>query len=401
MERDIEEGLPERLSNQQLRTAVFLDRDGTMNQEVNYLKKPDQLVVLNGVPEAIKRLNRAGVLAVGITNQPVLARGELTFSGLKQIHARLDTLLGKQGAYLDRIYICPHHPDKGFAGEVAELKIHCNCRKPLTGLIDQAVQELNVSRRDSWMVGDSTADILAGIRAGLRTIIVNTGYAGRDYKYSVSPNYVANDLSDAVEWILSGHAHAVSILMPVVLSKSNPRIILVGGASRSGKSTVASVLVEIFAMKGKVAHILPLDGWLKPANDRVEGEGVLSRYHMGEIVSNAIRIQASKCRIDVQFTQYDRKTRNKQSSQKISIGPTDVVILEGVPALLDEQLVKIADISLCVSVDDQVRLQRLRREYCWRGEDCVTIDQKIESRESDEVILVKQAASRAQHQINL
>lgn len=399
--RDINKGLPDKLSGRNLRSAVFLDRDGTINEEVNYLKLPDQLVLLNGVPEAIKKLNRAGILAIGVTNQPVLARGDVTLDGLKQIHARLDTLLGKKGAYLDRMYVCPHHPDQGFAGEVIELKMHCNCRKPLTGLLDQAVKELNISRRNSWMVGDSTADILAGARAGLRTILVNTGYAGRDYKYSANPNYVANDLADAIEWILSGHANAVSKLMPVALSAANPRILLVGGASRSGKSTVANVLVEIFEMMGRVTHVLPLDGWLKPSDKREEGAGVLSRYRLDEIISNAEMVHSSSRRASIQYTQYDRKTRQIQSTQEVSIGPTDLVIFEGVPALLDERLVKLADISLYVGVDDQVRLQRLRSEYSWRGEDNIVIDQKIESRECDEVAFLKRVASRAQHQINL
>jgi histidinol-phosphate phosphatase family protein len=401
VERDINEGLPERLSERNPRFAVFLDRDGTINEEVNHLKSPDQLALLKGVPEAIGRFNRAGILAIGVTNQPVLARGDVTPDGLNQIHARLDTLLGRSGSYLDRMYICPHHPDRGFMGEVAELKINCTCRKPLTGLIDQAIKDLNISRRNSWMVGDSTADILAGSRAGLRTILVNTGHAGRDHKYDIKPDYIASDLADAAEWILSGHAKTVSKLMSIALSAESSRIILVGGLSRSGKSTVANVLIEIFLMMGKIAHVLPLDGWLKPACDRQEGGGVLNRYCMDTIAFNAELVRSSSCRVNIKYAQYDRKIKQIQSYKDVSIGPDDIVIFEGVPALLDDRLLGIANSSIFVGVDDHIRLQRLRNEYSWRGEDSFTVAEKIASREGDEVFAIKQAASRAQFHINL
>ena len=109
-------------------------------------------------------------MAIVITNQPVIARGDVTWEGLKKIHAKLDHDLGLNNAYIDKIYICPHHPDKGFSGEVEDLKIKCNCRKPKTELIDRAVKELQINRKTSWFIGDSTSDILAGKNAGLQTI---------------------------------------------------------------------------------------------------------------------------------------------------------------------------------------------------------------------------------------
>lgn len=401
VEHDIKNGLPERLSGRHLRTAVFLDRDGTINEEINHLKFPDEITLLNGVPAAIKQLNRNGILAVAVTNQPVVARGEVTIDGLTQIHQRLTGLLGKNGAYLDRIYFCPHHPVKGFVGEVAKLKIDCNCRKPLTGLFDKAIQELNISRRNSWMVGDSTADILAGTRAGLRTILVNTGHAGRDYKFRVTPDYVANNLTDAVEWILSGHAKVVSKLMPIVLNMVNSRIILVGGASRSGKSTVAKVLAEVFGMIGKTAHVLPLDAWLKPQSERQEGCGVLNRYKLDEILFNLKLVNFNSQRINLDYPHYDRKTKTIQYFHDVSIGPSEIVIFEGAPALLDERFLGFANSSIYVSVDDCVRMERLKNEYTWRGDDDLTISKKIDSRECDEVNFIKKTASRADYHINL
>ena len=143
---DIQAGLPDRLSARALRSAVFLDRDGTVNVEVNYVRTPEQLALLPGVPEALQRLNRSGHLAVIVTNQSVVARGDVTFAGLKRIHTRLTHLLGARHAYVDRIYVCPHHPDRGFPGEVAELKIVCSCRKPATGMVDDACRDLQIDR---------------------------------------------------------------------------------------------------------------------------------------------------------------------------------------------------------------------------------------------------------------
>ncbi|MBU3546746.1 HAD-IIIA family hydrolase [Polynucleobacter sp. MWH-Jannik1A5] len=400
VERDINQGLPENLSGRNPRTAVFLDRDGTLNLEVNHLNAPDKLKLLDGSAEAIKRINRAGILAIGVTNQPVLARGDVSPEGLKKIHARLDRLLGEKGAYLDRMYVCPHHPDKGFPGEIPELKMECLCRKPQTGLFDLAVQELNISRRDSWMVGDTTADILAGKRAGLSTILVRTGFSGRDYKYDVEPDFVANDLVGAIEWVLHGHTNAVSKLMPLVSCAANSRVILIGGASRSGKSSIANVLAELLSLIGKKSHVLPLDGWLKPAEERQEGAGVLGRYRLEVLIEQARRVALSPVRFDIEYTEYDRKLKQVQKSKKASIGPSDIVIFEGVPAILDKRLLDLANLSIHVDVDDALRMKRLHEEYLWREERQDDFMKKIMSREIDEVSLIKSAAHKADYQIN-
>jgi len=401
VERDINQGLPENLSGRNPRAALFLDRDGTLNLEVNHLNAPDKLTLLDGSAEGIKRINRAGILAIGVTNQPVLARGDVTFEGLKKIHARLDRLLGEKGAYLDRMYVCPHHPDKGFLGEIPELKMECLCRKPQTGLFDLAVQDLNISRRDSWMVGDTTSDILAGKRAGLRTILVRTGYSGRDFKFDVEPDFVANDLAGAVDWILYGHSDVVSKLMPLVSSAKNSRLILVGGASRSGKSSIANVLAELLSLIGRKSHVLPLDGWLKSAEERQEGAGVLGRYQLEVLVEQARKITSNPVRFDIEYIEHDRKLKQARKSKNVSIGPSDIVIFEGVPAILDKRLLDLASLSIHVDVDDGLRMKRLEEEYVWRKELKEDFMKKIMSRELDEVALIKSAAYKADYQINL
>ena len=152
--------------------AIFLDRDGTINKYVGYLRTPEQFELLEGAGEAIRKINLSGYLAIVVTNQPVIARGEVTVDGLQQIHNKMETMLGKEGAYLDGVYYCPHHPDKGFAGEVEELKIVCECRKPKAGLLLQAAKDFNIDLSQSWMIGDSENDVLAGKNAGCKTALI-------------------------------------------------------------------------------------------------------------------------------------------------------------------------------------------------------------------------------------
>ena len=173
--RDFRKGRVEakNLSNRQ--RAVFLDRDGTINKYVGFLRNIDDFELLPGAAEAIGRINASGYLAIVITNQPVIARGEVTTEQLEEIHNKMETLLGQQGAYLDAIYYCPHHPHKGYAGEVAALKIDCTCRKPKPGLLLKAAEDFNIDLSQSWMVGDSENDVLAGQAAGCHTALIGEG----------------------------------------------------------------------------------------------------------------------------------------------------------------------------------------------------------------------------------
>ena len=152
--------------------AVFLDRDGTINKYVGFLRSIDDFELIDGAAEAIRKINEAGYLAIVVTNQPVIARGEVSFEELEEIHNKMETLLGKEGAYLDAIYYCPHHPHRGYEGEVPELKIDCECRKPKPGMMLNAAEDFNIDLENSWMVGDGENDIKAGIAAGCRTALI-------------------------------------------------------------------------------------------------------------------------------------------------------------------------------------------------------------------------------------
>jgi len=183
------------------RAAVFLDRDGTLNVERSYIRRSDEFELIGGVGPALRRLREAGFLLVVVTNQAVIARGEASEADVALIHRHLEWELGKQGAYLDAVYLCPHHPDAGFPGERRELKIACDCRKPATGLVERAYRDLNIDPAASWMIGDHTRDIEMARRAGLRSILVRTGHAGNDGAYDVRPDHIAADLAAAAEII--------------------------------------------------------------------------------------------------------------------------------------------------------------------------------------------------------
>ena len=201
---DIENGVVVGRSLKKKQKAIFLDRDGTINEYVGFLKNIDDFKLLAGVSEAIAKINASSFLAIVATNQPVIARGEVTFSQLEEIHMKMETELGQDGAYLDDIFFCPHHPHKGYEGEISELKIDCECRKPKTGMLRHAAEKYNIDLSLSWYIGDTTVDIQTGKNAGMKTILVKTGEAGQDGKYNVKPDYIADNLITAVDYILNG-----------------------------------------------------------------------------------------------------------------------------------------------------------------------------------------------------
>lgn len=182
------------LTNKQ--KAVFLDRDGTINEYVGFLRDIKQFQLLDGVAEAIRKINASGYLCIVVTNQPVIARGEVTVEELTEIHNKMETLLGLEAAYIDGIYYCPHHPHKGYDGEIPELKIDCDCRKPKPGLLNKAAKDFHIDLANSWMVGDSENDIQAGRNAGCKTCLAGSGEYGQDL--------TVNSLLEFVETSLPG-----------------------------------------------------------------------------------------------------------------------------------------------------------------------------------------------------
>jgi D-glycero-D-manno-heptose 1,7-bisphosphate phosphatase len=183
-----------------LSEAVFLDRDGTINVEINYLHRPADLTFIPGAPEAIARLNAAGLLVVVVTNQAGIARGYYTENDMRALHQELVRLLARHGAAVDAFYHCPHHPD--FSGP-------CRCRKPEPGMLLDAARRYEIDLRKSWLVGDTAGDLAAGQAAGCRTILVRTGYGAALESTLASrsdlrpPDAIVDALPEAVDYILA------------------------------------------------------------------------------------------------------------------------------------------------------------------------------------------------------
>ena len=171
---DIEKGIVKNKNLLVKQKCVFLDRDGTINTFMvkKFVNKPEDFMLIDGAAEAIQTINRLGYLAIVITNQPVIARGDVSIETLDAIHRKMETELGKHGAYIDALFYCPHHPDKGFPGERPEYKIDCECRKPKPGMILQAAEQFNIDLSQSYMVGDDIRDTQAGINAGCRPVLL-------------------------------------------------------------------------------------------------------------------------------------------------------------------------------------------------------------------------------------
>ncbi len=162
--------------------AFFLDRDGTLNVFKDFIKKAEDIELLPGVTEAVRMINDSGYLAFIVSNQPVIARGEASFEEVDRMMDKIETLLGQSGAYINDRFYCPHHPNGGFEGEVAELKIECSCRKPHPGLLLQAAEKYNIDLSRSYMIGDSLRDTGAGKNAGCTSYLLND-HKGNAYDY--------------------------------------------------------------------------------------------------------------------------------------------------------------------------------------------------------------------------
>ncbi len=168
---DFKRGVVQAKNLKNKQKAFFLDRDGTINHYVGFLRDINDFFLTSDAAQAIKHINASGYLVIVITNQPVIARGEVTWEELNFIHNKMETELGKQGAYIDAIYFCPHHPHKGYEGEISELKIDCDCRKPKPGMILKAAEDFNIDISQSYMIGDSDNDVKTGINAGCKDSI--------------------------------------------------------------------------------------------------------------------------------------------------------------------------------------------------------------------------------------
>ena len=334
---DISGGMPERLSGRTLRSAVFLDRDGTLNREVHHLDSARAAgAARRALPTRVRRINRSGPPR-GCRHQSGCGRARRRHAGRARsaFIRRLKHAARRHGAYVDAIYVCPHHPDRRISRRGPRAEDRVRVPQARTGLIDAACRDLAIDRRTSWMVGDTTSDIETGRRAGLRTILVRTGYAGQDGKYLFRPDYVVTDLAAAVAWILDGHPPIPRRMAPIAAAALDARLLLIGGLARSGKSFVAQVLQGEPCRRSAAPRMCCPRLMAEAAgrkSRRKRCEGPVRRRPADDrdqpLLGSDSSPFAGAADLRPGTARHVRPLRCE-----LSIGPDDLIIVEGVPAL--------------------------------------------------------------------
>ncbi len=291
-ERDLARGAVGALNNANKRPAIFFDVDGVLNEEPGPqgALKPEDVALIPGAGAAVADAHGSEFVTVAVTNRPQVARGDITFDDLDAILGRLEALLAEQAGVLDRIYVCPHHPDRGFPGEVAALKIRCECRKPGSLLFRRALEELPIDRARSVTIGDSLRDIGAARAVGIWAYGVRTGYGCRDTERypggadaAPVPDLMFDDVRDAVRFTMAYRTLAAPLVTAIrARTARHPVIVGICGRSRSGKSVIAHALVRSLRETGEDCLHVRLDDWIMPAAERRRDDTAEVRNRVAE-----------------------------------------------------------------------------------------------------------------------
>lgn len=393
VESDFFSGKVKKCNKKEKRGAIFLDRDGVINEEVNLLHKIEDFKLLPGVAKAIKIINRSEYLAVVVTNQPVVARNLCSLKELSEIHKKMESVLGRDGAYLDGIYVCPHHPDRGYPGENQLYKIICNCRKPKTGLIKKAAKELNIDLSDSYIIGDSERDILCGKKAKLTTVGVRTGYGCRNL--TTKPDFLFDTLIDAVHFIIKKPYQSILNVIKEKIDQhgKGPYVILVAGNTRSGKTIFSQYIAKELNKKGIKTAMVSLDNWLLPVEKREGWMNVLDRFQVNLIDRDCKRLFMGE---KIELLEYNSETRSLGKNKlTFAILDSKVIIFEGVVAFFVDELMKKANLKIYFDINDELLNKRLKKFYTWKGLKEKDIEEIKTKRMVDEYNIIKQHKKHA------
>jgi histidinol-phosphate phosphatase family protein len=389
VEKDFTSGKISRANLEYSQKAVFLDRDGVINEEISFISKPEDMVLYDFTPAAIRKINQSEFKSIIITNQSVIARNLCTVKELKVIHNKMETLLGKEKAKIDAVYYCPHHPDKGYPEERPEYKIDCFCRKPKPGMILDAAFDYNIDLNKSFMIGDNDRDIEAGYNAGCTTVGVMTGYGLR--KASARPHFFFTNLLEAVNFIIDEPYKYIY----EKIANSNlktPALILIGGNAQSGKSTLAAYLEWKFKNKKRKILRIELDNWILPEEHRNEKMNVYNRFQMLKIESD---IQLILSGIPVKMNTYPNHPERNPQPITYKYTGQDFIIIEGVVGLSSEVLRELANYKLFVSIGRKEHKKRIYQYYRWRDKSDEDIEKLYRSRMKDEYSLIEKESNFA------
>ncbi|MBM3170068.1 MAG: HAD-IIIA family hydrolase [Bacteroidetes bacterium] len=394
VENDVLRGFTKARNLAGRQSAIFLDRDGVINDDTHFISKAEDFRLFPFAPKAIAAINRSGFLSVVVTNQSVLARNMTTEAGLKHIHNRMETELGEQGAFLDAIYYCPHHPDKGFPEENPELKIDCDCRKPKPGMLIQAAQRFNIDLTSSFMVGDNERDILAGKSAGCTTVGVATGKGMKTG--STQPDLFFPTLLEAVDFILNPpFLPSINALANMIVSKFNGQLtwIRIGGNTGSGKSSLASLLKRELGLLQQPCHIVRLDNWILPSSARRnQPHDWKTAFQLPVLTQDLNLLNLGNA---VQAPGYARHPDHH--IQAITYGPftSAVILVEGIPALADELDFLPWDLSLFIEQSEDERKQHVQQLNAWKGLNEVDTNRLYDERNASEYKQINALKSKA------
>jgi D,D-heptose 1,7-bisphosphate phosphatase len=378
VENDFRSGKIMRSNYEYKQKAIFLDRDGVINEEISFISKPEEFRLYNYTPSSIRKINTSGYKAIVVTNQSVIARNLCTFEELRNIHNKMETELGSHRAKIDALYFCPHHPDKGFPEERTEYKIDCMCRKPKPGMFFEAANDHNIDLSQSFMIGDSERDIEAGVNAGCLTVGLMSGYGTK--KTAHMPDFFFADLEEAVDFIVDEpYRHVYNELLTLKLT--SPAVILIGGNARSGKSTLARYLRLKLEQDGKRVLHIGLDNWILPESDRNNAGNVYDRFQLHRIEVDVQQILAG---MDFTIMSYPNHPERKPESLSFAYHGQDFVLIDGVVALSSEVIRDLSHWKLFVEIPRDLHRERFRKYYEWRGKTNIEIEELYKKRLEDE-----------------
>jgi mannose-1-phosphate guanylyltransferase/phosphomannomutase len=387
-------GRPAAFAGSEKRPAIFFDVDGVLNEDPGSqgMLKPEDVVLVPRAGAAVAAARKAGFLTVAITNRPQVARGDITFDDLDRILERLEALLAAQGGALDRIYVCPHHPDAGEPGEVRALKIKCECRKPGALLFRCAMEALPIDPARSMAIGDSVRDIGAARAAGVWAYGVRTGHGCRDverYRDASSgapaPDLMFDDVSEAVQFGVSYGAMA-SPLLEVMRHRPSrtPFMIGIGGRSRSGKSVLAHAVARALRERGDNCLHVRLDDWIMPPAERGAGDRAEIRNRVDRLPAIVAALRGGR---PLTAPGYDPAQR--KAGPPVSYDPAgmSVIVLDGVFAA-HHSVRRLLDLVVFVDAPEPVQRARFDALYRWKGFDTAAIDELWRARSAEEWAVV-------------
>ena len=343
--------------------AIILDRDGVINPDYNLISTPDKFELYPYTADAIKKINQSEYQCFVATNQSVVARNMATEDDLKVIHNKMDTLLGKENAKIDAIYYCPHHPDAGFPGENKALKIICDCRKPKPGMLLNAARDFNTDLSQSYFVGDSERDIMAGKAAGVATIGLKTGHGLKSAK--VLPDYFLENLKEAVDFIIDDPLKSVAKRIESKLDfTKKQQIISIAGNSRSGKSTLTSYLAKRFRAAKKEVFQINLDDWILAKSDRPKNATVLDNFQFDKMIEDLDAILQGK---EITAIGYARHPNREVVPVKYRYNGEQIILIDGIVSLANDQIRDFADLKVFKTISQSELVSRVSDYYKWKG----------------------------------